>query len=184
MTPLLALDLATATGWAAFDPEADPPVRFGRFRLPPTGKDVGRYLDGFHAYMVNLVRQSEPNLIVFESPILPTETVDPQTGRKRHTAIATLRKLYGLAAFTEWFAHRHSIQVFEANNKSVRKHFIGTGGAARQLAKRLTMEACKARGWDVEMDDEADALALMDYAVHCLRIPAPWACGALYGATA
>jgi hypothetical protein len=46
--------------------------------------------------------------------------------------------------------------------------------------KAMTMEACRARGWDPENYDEADALAVLDYAAHVGRIPVPWSVGGLF----
>lgn len=158
---VLALDLATNTGWASRR-EAGV-VSFGSFRLPKTGDDVGEYLSVFHHWLIDIVAcfDTEALAVVFEAPILP-----------KTTGIKVVRKLQGLAAHTEFVCNQLAVsRCMEVNNMSVRKHFIGSGGYKRDEAKRLTVMQCTERGFKPQNDDEADALACLDYACHCLKIP-------------
>lgn len=64
---------------------------------------------------------------------------------------------------------------WEANTRTVIKHFTGDGGGKRPERKERVIAECHARGWKPETEDEADALAILDYARHCLgdRTAAP-----------
>lgn len=167
---LLTLDLATVTGWAVWRPDGNHPgVQSGTERLPKTGDDVGRFLCAYADWLMPFVELERPGRVVFEAP-----WIGPQTSQD------VARKLLGLACMTEAVCHWQGIPAWEVNNASVRKHFIGKGRGDRRELKRLTMAACRERGWQPEDDNEADALAVMDYAAHCLRLDVPWACGALF----
>lgn len=158
---VLALDLATQTGWASRNDNGS--ITFGSFRLPKTGDNVGAYLSAFHHWLIEIVDLfDKPSLtVVFEAPILP-----------KTTGIKVVRKLQGLAGHTEFICDQMGVKsCMEVNNKSVRKHFIGNGGAKRDDAKRMTIEQCTKRGFRPQNDDEADALAVLDYACHCLKLP-------------
>jgi Holliday junction resolvasome RuvABC endonuclease subunit len=170
---ILALDLATRTGWAFAGPAAleswpgseieaaampTVSVVYGSYRMPKTGPDVGWFLDSFHNWLTGDLEVHQPEMVVFEAP-----WVGPKTHQD------TARKLMCLAGHCEFVCRRMAIQYREANNATVRKHFLGTGRGDRRTLKRLAMEACRRRGWDPENDDEADALGLLDYAAACWR---------------
>jgi len=168
MTRLLTLDLATSTGWAFWHPGASR-VASGVIRLPKTREDVGWFLDAFEERLKDLLTLHTPDTLVFEAP-----WVGPQTHQD------TARKLLCLAGMTELICRRAGMRYREANNASVRKHFIGKGRGDRKSLKAMTMRGCQERGWDPQNDDEADALALLDYAAHVLKLQVPWSVGSLF----
>lgn len=148
---VLCLDLATTTGWACG--EAGAPPRYGSFRLPSTGDDVGRYLVEFMRWLKGLIAAEAPREIVFEAPILP-----------RKTTIATLRKLYGLAGATEVMAIDAGIPCSEISSGEVRRLFLGQHyprHAGRDEIKRAVINGCRQMGWEPRDDNEADALATL-----------------------
>ena len=182
---LLALDLATSTGFAIGDPLAHRVVTpleaaagdnvkpvSGRFVVARPKTDLGPFLVGFEDWLTGIFDEHRVTQVVFEMPWIGA-VKDPRTDRCILSASqTTLRKLTGLAGMTEAVAHRRGLSeddIWEANNASVRKHFIGKGKGKRDELKRLTIEACQVRGWDPMTDDEADALALFDYACHFLQ---------------
>ncbi|NIA72296.1 crossover junction endodeoxyribonuclease RuvC [Pelagibius litoralis] len=173
MTALLCLDLATSTGFAFWRPGANR-IASGSFRLPRTGPDVGWFVDEFEQRLSEMLGFHKPELVVFEAPLL----------RGGQTSIDTARKLMGLAIMTEFVCRRAGVKYLEANNASVRKHFIGKGRGERKQLKAMTIQACRERGWDPANDDEADALALLSYAVDLLRLKADWPIGGLFSAEA
>ena len=137
--------------------------------MPKTGVDVGRFLCAFEDWLTaDLMARTRPERVVFE-----TAWVGPKTNQ------ATARKLMGMAGEVEKICHRNGLMCVEANNASVRKHFIGKGRGTRDELKQMTIEACRARGWQPANDDEADALAILDYALRLWRIDVPWADGPL-----
>ena len=165
---LLALDLATKTGWAYALPSMSQP-RSGVFTLPDTGSNVGWFLDAFERWLTPFQREIAVQEVVFEAPLhLPNSNIN------------TARKLMSIAAMTEFVCRRNGTRYFEANNASWRKHFIGKGGGKGQVLKAMTVEACRDRGWSPRDDNEADALGLLDYAVHLRKWQPPWASGALF----
>ena len=167
---LLALDLTPHTGWARWRSGGE--VRFGTIALPKSGPDIGRFLAAFDDRLVSVLAVA-PDVVVFEAP-----WIGPNTHQD------TARKLMCLAGMLEFVCHRAAIPCREVNNAAVRKHFCGKGRAPRAEMKRLVTQACRARGWQPANDDEADALAVLDFAAHVYRLEVPWPCGALFGKAA
>ena len=162
---IICFDLATQTGWAKL---AGGDVTFGSFAMPRGDIDVGRFLAVFETCIRQIIPADvePPVLVVFEMPWV---------GPKTHQM--TARKLMGLAAFLEWYCRVKCfdpVECCEVNNAQVRKHFIGVGRAGRAELKRLTMDACQARGLRPANDDEADAIAVLDFAASVRGIQLPW----------
>lgn len=151
---ILALDIATNTGWAFADGEAAP--RFGVVNLPKTGEDLGRYGFAFHMWLADAITKLAPQLIVYEAPILAGLS----------TNITTLRKLYGLGMMAETVAHAREVPCKEENLGKIRTHFLGRGRVPRKSddIKRAVVAECQRRGWAVTDHNAADALALLDLA--------------------
>ena len=169
MQRVLCLDLATVTGWAEWSP-GDKFPRSGTVRLPSTGKEVGRFLVAYEKWLDGFLKVSRPDVVVFEAPVL---------GPKTH--IDTARKLMCLAGNTEMIALKNGIdRHWEVKVQTVRKHFCGTGNGPSAKMKKLVQEACLARNWRFKDDNEADALAILDYAAHSMRLEVPWSCGPLF----
>ena len=109
---IVALDLATITGFAMWRPGLDKPVS-GTWTIPQTGEDAGKFLFLARERFNKTFWETKIETLVYESPVLPPKT-----------QIATLRKLYGLAAFTELLALDLKVNtVLEVSNASFRKHF-------------------------------------------------------------
>jgi Holliday junction resolvasome RuvABC endonuclease subunit len=145
---ILALDLATKTGWCFA--EAGKPVSVGTLQLPRTGNNIGVFLSTFSAWLRPALLERQPDLVVFESPIL-----------RGATQIATLRKLYGLAGVTEMIADEYGARVFECSITQAKKALSGNGRAE----KPDMIEAAKGRGVEVTDDNQADAFGVFLFAV-------------------
>lgn len=158
---ILALDIATRSGWAAGE-GADNAPAFGTLVLPAsvTPGDYGRRFAAFRRGMVRLIAEHSPRCIWFEAPL----TFGGDTNQH------TMRMLIGLAAICEEVAETYEIECVEANNQAIRKHFIGTARGNREELKAGVMRRCHEMGWDVCDDNQGDACALFDYARHRLRI--------------
>lgn len=131
--------------------------------MPKTGEDIGRFLGHFRKWLGEAIEEMAPTEIMFESPIL-----------LGLTNITTLRKLYSLAGVTELVAFDYELPVREAGLSDIRKHFIGLTRAPKDIAGRAerqrflkdrTIAECRRRGFRVASDDDADALALLSYAL-------------------
>jgi Holliday junction resolvasome RuvABC endonuclease subunit len=165
MTRLLVLDLATNLGFAVGTERGV--EDHGSHRLPSTGNDIAAFLKAYRAWLTSAIQRFNPDEVVFEMPIMPSVT-----------NLATLRKLYSLCGLTELIAKDLGCQVSEANLMEIRRHFIGTARAPkeipkadrRQWMKDRIVSSARARGFRPANDDDADALALFAYAMHC-RVP-------------
>jgi hypothetical protein len=157
---VLALDLATVTGWCFGRPGKVPVFGHTRF-IKPGGSRAAAYR-AFREWLETIceMRKEKPDLIVFESPAIPSI----MAGK---TNIDTIKLLIGLAENLEEFCHDY-VELREASVGQVRSHFIGQNLKAA-IAKPMVMERCQALGWNVADYDEADACALWDYQCCHLR---------------
>lgn len=157
-----ALDLATNTGWAWGRLPAQPLLPMearivkppkplsGFLRFGREGGPVGEALDHAERWGREFIERRRPAGMIYEKPILPADT-NPDT----------VLKLNGIAGIFLMLAHRSGIRwVRNAQPSTVKKSFCGRGGPG----KGGVQEECIARGWTFTTDDEADALALWDYA--------------------
>jgi hypothetical protein len=151
---VLALDLATTTGWAHGTPGNAP--KCGHIRFARGGSRASAY----RAFRYWLDRVTTPDMIVFESPALPMV----MHGR---TNIDTIKLLIGFAEHLEEWCHER-VELREASVGQVRSHFIGKNMKSA-IAKPMTVARCRELGWPCETSDEADACALWDYQCRFLR---------------
>ena len=149
---ILALDLATHTGWACGDADGEP--RFGVKVIGKPGEEIGKFASLFDEWFFHFVAEEEPRMIVFESPILAAKTTP-----------ATARKLMGLAFLTELVAYRWGIECREVHLQQVKKFMTGNGRAD----KAAMIAAARGHGWLVNDDNAADALGVWALAVHTLQ---------------
>lgn len=155
VSSVLFLDLAKQIGWASRN-EAGV-ITYGTKLLPDTGPEVGRYLHTYRLWATPIIKQHE--LVVFCAAWV---------GDKIHQN--TIMKLMCLPARTEEICYVENILCRSAIESSVRKHFLGHGTGKRKDLKRETVEACRARGLTPANEDEADALAGLDFIMHLWKI--------------
>jgi len=155
---ILALDLATTTGFAWGVPGKRP--RFGTIRF--AGRERAHTHRLFRQWLETNwnVRDEQPDLVVYESPAAPLLMM----GR---TNISTIKFLIGLCEHLEEWCYE-KFELREASVQQVRAHFIG-GNFKSAIAKQMTIDRCLQLGWKVSNDNEADACALWDYQVCCIR---------------
>lgn len=145
---IMALDLAAQTGFAVGRPCSQP--IFGHVRL--RGKKAGERLLFLLNFLRDQHKEHQFDLVVFEEQYIG--------GKMAPSAALTL---YGYRAIPLAFCAMRGVQDAQQSPSSVRKHFIGNGGLGRDAAKKFVMDECARRGWKVDNDDEADALALWDF---------------------
>jgi len=156
---IIALDLATNLGFAVGMPGARP--TFGTKRIGSPGCSVGEFGSAFDLWLSDMITVHAPTVLCFEAPVLTLG----------HTSIDTARKLMGMVYHAEVIAYRLEIRrVFEESTSTVTKFFVGRGGGFKSRAEKkgATIAACKARGWNVGDDNQADACALFAFAEHQL----------------
>lgn len=154
MKPVLALDLATITGWAVGEPGML--LAHGMIRFASKGASHEAIFANAFDWMQDKIGVYGPALIVWEAPLITSFT-------RGRTTNDTTTVLFGLPAVIGLAAYKRGIyDIRKAETAKVRRHFIGEN-PKRVLAKRLVMRQCVARGWDITDDNEADAIATWSY---------------------
>lgn len=154
---VLALDLATSTGWCTGVPGGKP--RFGSLRFGNASADRPARYRAMREWLSVMITP-KTRRVIFESSAVPSIMM----GR---TNIDTIKLLVGFCEHLEEFCHGR-VELREARTADVRRYFIG-GNPKRAVAKPAVMQRCKALGWDVKNDDEGDACAVWAYQIGILR---------------
>lgn len=149
---VLALDLATNTGWAEGEIGALP--RFGSTRFAPAGSAPAAIFGGAIQWLGTRLQAFRPHVIAYEAPFAPSVM-------RGHTNANTARILLGLPAVMEGVSYRMGVHnLMEASVGDVRQHFIGTRRLKSAEAKRAVIQRCRDLALDVQDDNQADAVAL------------------------
>ena len=170
MTLILALDLATRTGFARGRVGELPisgSINFGRNGSSRNRTGGAIFAAALRWVSQELEPQPRPDLLIMEA-MLPPDAVRGSTSR------ALRDRLAGLQGIMKGVAHLRGIgEIAEATVGDIRGHFIGDRSLKRDHAKRTVMERCRALGWQCNDDNAGDALALWSYA--CALIDPKWA---------
>lgn len=151
---VLALDLATITGWAYGEPGSVPVHGTKRFAAPGASHEA-IFANAMH-WTKGLLADKHVTTVVWEAPMVTTFA-------RGNTTSNTTTVLYGLPAVIGAVVYSAGIyDIRKAETKLVRNYFIGSN-PKRAKAKSLVMQMCRANGWEVADDNEADALATWDY---------------------
>lgn len=147
-TVILSLDLGTQTGWALSGSNGH--ITSGSESFKPHRFEGGgmRYLR-FRRWLTE-VKQSVDGIdvVVFEEV-------------RRHLGVDAAHAYGGfLATLTSWCEH-HQIPYQGVPVGTIKKHATGKGNAS----KAEMMAAAVAQGYRPQDDNEADALALLDWAL-------------------
>lgn len=150
---VLALDLASVSGWAVGEPGGQP--EHGSHRFAKQGASHEAIFANAMDWAETIIMLHHPRLIVWEAP-LPGFKAGKTTND-----VTTV--LFGLPAIVGVVAYRHGIyDCRKADTGAVRHHFIGCN-PKRAKAKGLVVRQCNAMGWHCSDDNEADALATWSY---------------------
>lgn len=169
MAAIVALDIATTTGWAILDDRTPNRPFLGSITFPSDPGEIGRAAEALRQFLADRhAMHGGLTHIVFEA---------------QHAAgklnMAVLNRLIGLGAMAEWFAYKVNAKCFTIPIGSWRKHAFGTGHMKRDDAKRRAMEECRVLGFDPSNDNEAEAFFVLDYYIalrnkHGAHIAQPW----------
>ena len=177
---ILALDLASKTGWAVYAKGMDRP-HFGTEIIKRKTGSLGEAACRFEDFLFEKREiYEEFTDIVFEAQHV-AEKINPMT--------VTL--LMGLAFDTEKFAHKIGARVFCVPIGTWRSSFLGKGAfkhvrnekgkvvhSARDQAKERAIDVCNELGWYPPDDNAADACGILDYYIKLLPstrgIIPPW----------
>lgn len=150
---ILAIDVGTVNmGWALGRP-GDRPLH-GVFNPARTKKNLGLLGADVRAWLQHTKVAYAPTSIVYEQPIYVPDN-NPWT----------MRKIGGIGLVIELFGYDNDIPVEEMPAPTVRRHFLSPHKVPRKTKeiKEAVIARCRQLGWQPQMDDDADALALLDY---------------------
>ena len=166
---IAAFDLATATGCADGRP-GDKRPRLWSWYLDDAGSErapklglLWRFCD---AYFLQQKEQGQPvDEVVYEKPLGIAVIASMMAKGQYRTSEEVLATLRGSIGVLEACAAHHGIKVRGMDIKDARKHLTGQRTFPDGNAKRATMRAAGALGWDPQNDNEGDAAALWSLAV-------------------
>ena len=151
---ILALDLASATGWAIAAPgsrDGALKVRWGTWDLPKTDHPGERY-QRLHIFLDMAQNRLGPfQVLVAERP-----------GYTRSLAAAKVQN--GLWATSAGWAYCEGVDFIETSPDEWKKWFVGHG---RRGGKNATIQAVRKAGFSVANDNEADAMAILIHTCYC-----------------
>ncbi len=167
----LSLDPATQTGWCFGGDNSlqDKDLEFGIFRMPKR-PNMGERFVIFGDTLSELIAHYAPiQMIAFELPYDP-----PPPNPKHPPRIPYNREtdnfLQGVKAILLYIAAKHSIPVEGYRSQSWRITALGMGrapkGAPAGEMKRMMIRKAKSLGFNVQTEDEADAIGVWLHAMH------------------
>jgi hypothetical protein len=145
---ILALDLGTRTGWAVLPRSGRIASGVSEFR-PGRFEGAGMAFLRFERFLADAANASGPfGVVVFEEVRAHAGTLAAQ--------------VYGgfLAHLTAWCERNH-VPYLGVPVATIKRHATGKGNAP----KEAVIAAVKARGHAPRDDNEADALAILDWAM-------------------
>ena len=154
---IAALDLATKTGVAVGPLGGSPALWTLDLKSKSEAKFHASRLMQIQGLAHRLIAEHGVRFIAIEKPFVAT-----------HNNWETTLLTIGLTANVLSWAERKGIPVDIFPSQTVAKHFTGSGKMKRDEKKAAILAECRARGWDPNDDNQADAAALWDLA--CCRI--------------
>jgi hypothetical protein len=157
MTDILALDVATVTGWCRGRVGEIP--RCGSIHFKPHINASNNQIFGTALrWLSEFLREDPPDLLIMES-LLPPDAMKNQTSRQVRDRLA------GLHGIMRGVAHLRRVpQIAEASVGDIRAHFIFDRQLRRNAAKDEVMRQCRRQGWPAKDHNEADACAIWSFA--------------------
>jgi hypothetical protein len=152
LATVLALDLASVSGWAMGEPGGTP--LHGSIKFGGTSSHEATFTKAFR-WMTDMMQEHKPTLVVWEAPLAGFKS------GKTTNDVTTV--LFGLPAVIGTVAYQCGVyDIRKADTAAIRHHFIGCN-PKRAKAKPMVVRQCFAMGWEVADDNEADALATWSY---------------------
>ena len=132
--------------------------RTGRLLLPQVGPRHALFLSFAVKWLAEMIEQNGITEVVAETPFF---------GKNPEVC----SRAYKLLGAIELACHDRGVRCREATMDDWRQHFVGFCRAPKSLSpnerrkhlKNAALDACAARGWNVETDDEAEACGILDY---------------------
>lgn len=150
---ILALDLATSTGWACKTLTGNVLSGVQRFDLR-RGESPGYRFLRFEAWLGETMAMTHATLVAYEQP--------------HHRGGHATAVLNGLVAIVQTVCAKAKIEHVSVPTGTLKKHATGKGSASKEEM------ISAAEGWlgrKVSSDDEADAIHVLKWALDDLRLP-------------
>lgn len=173
---VLALDLATTTGWALHLRGLQRPL-WDSERLPGGPQSVGEPADRLERLLRELQIMMLPHggitHFFFEAQHIPM----PKKGQRHgNVNIDTVYRLIALGGIVEKFAYQVGGHCYKVEIPTWRKHFLGRGSGFKRTdngkqylpgedPKELAIQRCAQYGWHTDIGDEAEALGILDFSL-------------------
>lgn len=174
---VLALDIATTTGWALHHKGMERPF-FGAFRLPGGTMAVGQQADALERWLRDMAIACRAN----------GQPITHYFFEAQHLAakvnIDTIYRLIALGGIVEKFAYQtNATTCLKVHISEWRRHFIGRGAAfGKDDPKQMAIARCAKYGWHMDVADAAEACGILDYALTLIpNYERPWRDKALMG---
>lgn len=146
---ILALDLATKTGWAFGDSDGDITHIYSGVQdfSPKRGESKGMRLLHFDRWIYQMLAEYDPKVVIYETP--------------HHQGGHATEVLLGLVGILQKAACEAKIEYASVHSSTLKKFATGSGRASKEQMK---MRAIQRFGRQIEDDNEADALHIWDWA--------------------
>lgn len=181
---VLALDLATTTGWA-WHAEGMPRPFFDAFRLPGDPKDIGQPADALEKFLREIFISTRDRGLPITHWFFEAQHITPKIN------IDTAYRLMALGGIVEKFAwqvkpkDQRKAWCYKVHISEWRKHFLGRGGGFKRGAdgkylpghdpKELAIQRCGEFGWHTDIADAAEAIGILDYGLSMIDdYQRPW----------
>ena len=185
MAPVLALDLATVSGFAFWRPGMARP-RYGCIELPKKLQDheLHRERASLRRWMTDWdkLEPLKGGYVVIEAAWVrfgDPDAVDPED--RRRDSLRQVEHLFGLATEAATTAHMLRAEPRDTNHAKMMKAWTGRGDYKREPGKEASILAACALGWDTDDHNEADALGLLYHFTQLHRFDVPWRDALLFG---
>lgn len=166
-TMILAIDGATASGWALGAPGSIP--RIGLERLKKPSEDTWLVADGAARFVRDIcfIESSRPDLIAIEA-LMPNFNSGDDRERQIQRSAASMLVPPLIMGAVRGIAACYGIQVVQVYPATWRKHFLGRSNfGSREETKRQTLARCHLLGYlpaACKDDNQADAAGIHDWA--------------------
>lgn len=151
---VLALDLATKTGWAI--KHRDGSIKSGVYDSSgKKGSHEGQRFINFRSFLSALIVEHQINHIAYEDI-------------RRHVSTQSAHIHGGFKAIMLMVSAGHNLETSKYGVGTIKKHFTGKGNASKDDMLLKAREL----GFQPKTDDEADAIAILSLALseHGIRI--------------
>jgi hypothetical protein len=150
---ILTLDLGTQMGWAI---KSQSQILSGTQSFKDTRFSGGgiRYYN-FQKWLINIYSTGSISEVWYEEIV--------RHGINNQTAVA--HTYGGFLATLQIFCEDNKIPYQGVSVGTIKKHITGKGNANKQMV----IDAIKLKGFDPKDDNEADALAILDYVINGIK---------------